>query len=73
MKRHSVLIIASCLIGLITAFAYSSRIQHLRDEITNLSEKIPVLTVTRNIKAGESLNTVFRRAGFRKNYPTGRY
>jgi len=55
MKRNSVLIITSCLIGLITAFAYSSRIRHLRDEITNLSEKIPVLTVTRNIKAGESL------------------
>ena len=55
MKRNSVLIIASCLIGLITALAYSSRIRHLRDEITNLSERIPVLTVTRNIKAGESL------------------
>ncbi len=55
MKRNSVLIIASCLIGLITASAYSSRVRHLRDEITSLSEKIPVLTVTRNIKAGESL------------------
>jgi Flp pilus assembly protein CpaB len=55
MKRNSVLIIASCLIGLITASAYSSRIKHLRDEITNLSEKIPVLTVTRNIQAGEFL------------------
>ena len=55
MKRNSVLIIASCLVGLITASAYSSRIRHLRDEITYLSEKVPVLTVTRNIKAGESL------------------
>jgi len=55
MKRNSVLIIASCLVGLITAYAYSSRIRHLRDEITYLSEKVPVLTVTRNIKAGESL------------------
>jgi pilus assembly protein CpaB len=55
MKRNSALIIASCLIGLITASAYSSRIQHLRDEITNLSDKIPVLTITRNIEAGESL------------------
>ena len=55
MKRNSVLIIASCLIGLITASAYSSRIKHLRDEITTLSEKIPVLTVTRNIQAGEFL------------------
>ena len=55
MKRKSVLIIASCLIGLITASAYSSRIRNLRDEITYLSEKIPVMTVTRNIKAGDSL------------------
>ena len=55
MKKNSVLIIASCLIGLITASAYSSRVRQLRDEITSLSEKIPVLTVTRNIKAGESL------------------
>lgn len=55
MKRSSVLIIASCLIGIIAATAYSSRIRHLRDEITYLSEKVPVLTVTRNIKAGESL------------------
>jgi len=56
MKRKSALIIASCLIGIITATAYSSRIRHLRDEITYLSEKVPVLTVNRNIQAGESLN-----------------
>ncbi len=56
MKRNSVLIIASCLIGLITASAYSSRIRHLRDEITYLSEKVPVPTVSRNIKAGETLS-----------------
>jgi pilus assembly protein CpaB len=55
MKRNSVLIIAACLIGLITASAYSSRIRNLRDEITYMSEKIPVLTVSRNIKAGETL------------------
>ena len=55
MKRNSILIIASCLIGLITASAYSSRIRHLRDEITRFSEKVPVLTVSRNIKAGETL------------------
>jgi len=56
MKRNSVLIIASCLIGLITASAYSSRVRHLRDEITYLSEKVPILTVSRNIKAGDTLS-----------------
>ena len=73
MKRNSVLIIASCLIGLITASAYSSRVRHLRDEITSLSEKIPVLTVTRNIKAGESLaDEDLEAALFLKDQVSGR-
>ncbi len=73
MKRNSVLIIASCLIGLITASAYSSRVRHLRDEITSLSEKIPILTVTRNIKAGESLaDEDLEAALFLKDQVSGR-
>ena len=73
MKKNSVLIIASCLIGLITASAYSSRVRHLRDEITSLSEKIPVLTVTRNIKAGESLaDEDLEAALFLKDQVSGR-
>jgi pilus assembly protein CpaB len=55
MKRNSVLIVTSCLIGLITALTYASRIRHLRDEITSLSEKVPVLVVTRDIRMGETL------------------
>lgn len=55
MKRNKILVVASCLIGLLAASAYSSRIRHLRDEIAGLSEKVPVLTVTRNMKAGEYL------------------
>ena len=57
MKKNSALIIISCLIGLITAFSYSSRIRHLRAEIQYFSEKIPVLTATRNIETGEYLKT----------------
>ncbi len=73
MKKNSVLIIASCLIGLITASAYSSRVRHLRDEITSLSEKIPILTVTRNIKAGESLaDEDLEAALFLKDQVSGR-
>ena len=55
MKKNSAVIITSCLIGLITVLAYSSRIEHLREEITNFSEKIPILTATRNIGVGETL------------------
>lgn len=55
MKKNTVLIIASCLIGIVTAFAYSSRIRHLRDEIKYSSEEIQVLTVTRDIAPGEFL------------------
>lgn len=55
MKRNSVLIIVSCFIGLVTASAYSFRVQHLRDEIAQLSERIPVITVTRDVQAGERL------------------
>jgi len=55
LKRNSVLIVTSCLIGLITAMTYASRIRHLRDEITSLSEKVPVLVVARDIRMGETL------------------
>ena len=55
MKKNSAVIIASCLIGLIAALSYSSRIRHLREEITNFSEMIPVLTATRNIGVGDTL------------------
>jgi len=73
MKRRSVLIITSCLIGLITASAYSARIRNLRDEITYLSEKTPVLTTTRSIKAGETLTVEdLGRTLFLKEQVSGR-
>jgi Flp pilus assembly protein CpaB len=43
----------SCLIGLITASVYASKIRHLRDEIISFSEKVSVMTVSRSIRAGE--------------------
>lgn len=57
MKRNSVLIVISCLTGLVTASIYASRVQNLRDEIKKSSEKMPVLTVNRDIRAGESITT----------------
>lgn len=53
MKTKSALIVACCLVGTFTASAYLSKIRHIRDEIIYKSEKIPVLTVVRDIKAGD--------------------
>lgn len=73
MKRNKSLVIASCLIGLISATAYSSRIRDLRDDIARLSERIPLLTVNRNIKAGETLTAEdFQEAFFLKEQVSGR-
>ena len=57
MKKNSILIVISCLIGLMAASIYASRITRLRDEITSFSEKVPVLVVIRDISLGESLRT----------------
>jgi len=55
MNRKILLVITSCVIGLLTAAVYAARIQQLRDEITGLTEKVPVLIAKRNLAAGEAL------------------
>lgn len=55
MKTKSTLIVACCLVGILTASAYLSKIRNIRDEIVYMSERIPVLTVVRDIRAGEHL------------------
>lgn len=57
MKINKLIIIISCLIGLIAASVYSSKIRHLRDEMIRSSERVSVLTVTRNLRAGETLTS----------------
>lgn len=57
MKRDKFfIIIMSCLIGLIASAAYLSKIRHLRDEIARMAERVSVLTVSRDMKAGEVLD-----------------
>ena len=58
MNRKSALIIASCLIGLLSTSTYLIKIQRMKNDIVLMSEKIPVLTVIRDIKAGEILTSV---------------
>jgi Flp pilus assembly protein CpaB len=58
MNRISTLIITSCLIGLLATSTYLKKIQGMRNDIVLMSEKVPVLTVTRDIKAGELLMSV---------------
>jgi Flp pilus assembly protein CpaB len=55
MNRKVPLVITSCVIGLLTAAVYAARIQHLRDEITGLTEKVPVLTAKRDLAPGTIL------------------
>jgi Flp pilus assembly protein CpaB len=55
MNRKILLVIISCFIGLLTAVVYATRIQHLRNEITGFTEKMPVLSAKRDLTPGESL------------------
>ncbi|MDF1535004.1 MAG: Flp pilus assembly protein CpaB [bacterium] len=55
MKSKRTVLIISCLIGLISASGYMSRIQSIRDEITDLTEMAPALTASRTVHAGERL------------------
>jgi Flp pilus assembly protein CpaB len=56
MKSRKTVLIISCMVGLISAFGYMSRIQSIRKEIANSTEMAPILTVSRTVKAGERLD-----------------
>jgi Flp pilus assembly protein CpaB len=56
MKNKKTFLIISCLVGLISAVGYMSRIQSVRTEIANLTEMAPILTVSSTVKAGERLD-----------------
>ena len=55
MNRQILLIVISSIIGLLTAGAYAGRIQNLRNEISDMTEKVTVLTAKRDLAAGDSL------------------
>ena len=65
MNRKIHLVILSCVIGLLTAAVYAARIQHLRDEITGLMEKTPVLTASHDLAPGKLLQREDLSADFR--------
>jgi pilus assembly protein CpaB len=56
MKNRKTVLIISCLVGLISAAGYMSRVQSIRDEIADLTEMVPVLTANRTVHAGERLD-----------------
>ena len=58
MNKKLTLVIASCLIGLLATSTYLTKIQRMKNDIVLMSEKVPVLTVTRDIRAGEHLAPV---------------
>ena len=52
MNRRLVILLLSSLLGLLAAGAYSTRIQHVRNEISELKERKDVLVANRHLQAG---------------------
>ena len=72
MNRKLLLVIISSIIGLLTATVYAVRIKQLRDEITNLTEEVSVLTAKRDLAPGESLRSEDLTTSFHNKYQVSR-
>jgi len=55
MNQRLLLVIVSSILGLLAAGAYTARIQNLHNEISELTERVEVVTTNRNLPAGISL------------------